>query len=428
MNENTGRSRRYLITKNSILMLVMLVIIFLAIWAWFGVSDSAEASGIRLKSTHPDEIEIAVPKKNVQDGVSTDYFPISNNDWDYSIQFENTGYLNDLVKDVTSDGSEFIIPGFNASTDYKTGRTVNVESFWEKALSSKEVLSDDKPNNDDQYHFVSLDFYLRSKNKSIKLTENSYLAAGSELGIYYDENQKKFVTGDVKGLTGSGNNVYRQSSYGNFSSDAIVGAMRVSLVGTPVNSIAETSIGSDLWLESAYRGGETEWSSAAQKKVTWLPRPDLFLNTTNDENNWTLSTGVRTNDTNAPKTYYHTFYSPDENGRSYKKGVEKHVYYDPNVKDYAGGDSAYSTDSGKFKVSKYFGGSYPKLGQSAQIADDATTTSIIFKEGTGEKASRPITGYYVYKYSLNLWIEGEDEEARRSMSDGLFSLYLEFGS
>lgn len=427
MDKITSRNRRLLITKNSILLLVMLVIIFLAIWAWFGVADTAVATGISMRTTHPDEIEIAVPEKVVSDGVSSDYFPKSNDNWDYSIQFENTGYLNDLVKDVTSDGGEFIIPGFNSSTNQKTGRTVNIEDFWEEALSSKTVLSDDKPNNDDQYHYVSLDFYLRSVNKSIRLTENSYLAAGSELGVYYDDNQKKFVTDKTKPkpLVGSGNNVYRQSSFGDFSSDAIVGAMRVSLVGTPVNAISQSGT---HWVESEYKGGESSWKDAAEKKLTWLPRPDLYLNTTSESANWTLTTGIRANDALADETFYHSFYSPVETSRSYKKGVEKHVYYDADAKNYTGNDSAYSAPN-TFKVSNDFSGDYPKLGHQAQIANDGESTAIEFNQATIQaKAERPTTGYYVYKYSLNIWIEGEDKEARRAMSNGLFSLYLEFGS
>lgn len=425
MDKITGRNRRLLITKNSILLLVMLVIIFLAIWAWFGVADTAVATGISMKVNKPEEIEIAVPERVTDDGVVKDYFPKKNDSWDYSIKFENTGYLNDLVKDVTSDGKEFIIPGFNSSTNNETGRTVNIEDFWMDALSSKEVLSDDKPNNDDQYHYVSLDFYLRSSNKSINLTENSYLAAGSELGIYYDDNQKKFVNGTKKSLTGSGTNVYRQSSYGSFSADAIVGSMRVSLVGTPVNSIVQSG---SYWLDGTYKDGKTSWAEAAEKKLIWLPRPDLYLNTTNSDNNWTLSTGLNANSNHSEETFYHTFYSPVETSRSYKKGVEKHVYYDSQVKDYTGSDSAYSNPN-NFKVSKTLSGDYPKLGQQAQIANDGTTTTgISFVQGTGEKANRPTTGFYVYKYSLNIWIEGEDKEARRAMSNGLFSLYLEFGS
>lgn len=425
MKKSTSRSRRYLITKNSILLLVMLVVIFLAVWAWFGGGDVATATGIKMSSNNPEEIEIAVPEKVVKNGHVIDAFPQNNNSWDYNIQFEKTGYLSDLVKDVTSDGKEFIIPGFNASTDYQTGRTVNTEDFWTAAQTSKEVLSDDKPNNDDHYQVVSLDFYLRSHNKTINLSPNSYLASGSELGVYMNESTGRFVTGSTKPL--SGTNLYRKSDYGNFSADAIVGAMRVSLIGAPVDSISSDTAddASTYYMESAYNGGT--WETNAQKKIIWLPRPDLLLNTTSNDNDWTLTSAITKNHTDSSKTYFHSYYAPKSETRSIHKGVEKKIYYDSNVKSYSGNDA---TDPGNFVVSgKNFNGSgYPKLDQSPVLSNDGTEVSktISFTQGTGEKASRPTSGYYVYKYTLNLWIEGEDAEARRSMSNGLFSLFLEF--
>ena len=197
MEQKTSRSRRYIVTKNSILMLVVLVIVFLAVWAWYNNAKKTSASTTTLSASPADGVEIAVPEK-VDDGTGklVDSFPIHNDSWKSEIKFEDSGYVKNLVKDITSDGRQFVIPGFNSTEDYAVGRTVNVDEVWEDGLSSKVALSDNDVNNDDEYNYISLDFYLRSRSNKINLKPESFLAAGSELG-YKDDGTK----GDPKKLS-----------------------------------------------------------------------------------------------------------------------------------------------------------------------------------------------------------------------------------
>lgn len=428
MVQSTSRSRRFMISKNSILLLVMLVIIFLAIWAWYTDTSTVSASMTTLSAGESENVELALPEKT-DDG--TDTFPISNDSWKTELEFKKSDYLKDLVKDVTSDGSQFVVPNFQASTGLEKGREVNIADAWTEALSSKTALTDTVANNDDQYNYISLDFYIRSKASNINVTGDSFLAAGSELGI--DENGEINKTNpQIKSLIGK--NVYRRSSYGpaegdsnSFSADAIVGAMRVSLVGAPV--------------ASASSGSETLSGTPANKFV-WLPRPDVFLKTDNNQNNWRLYKGIKpsgnsnsTIDGYASKSYFHTFYEGNYVNTTVKKGLTRHVYYDGAVKTSTDDDAA---SPSIFKVSKITSsdskvgddGYTPTLGQSANIASGAPDSSknITFTAGTEAGDTRDTSGYYVYKYTLNIWIEGEDAEARRSMNNGIFSLGLIFGT
>lgn len=437
----TGSDKRLIMTKNLIMMFVILAVLLLAIFAWYSNNDTVSASGTSISAVGADEVELAVPEKVN----GTDSFPKSNDSWSRDIQFKDSGYLKDLVKDVTSGGYQFVIPNFEAAKGLKEGRKVIADDVWVDGLSSKEALTNDKANDDDQYNYISLEFYMRSKIKDINVTADSFLAAGSELGYKSAE----APTDPTKPLTGS--SVYRCSSYGAaegtssaFSSDAVVGAMRVSLEIAPVDGVS-TSGG--VSTETTYNGERT-WEAASNLSFLWLPRPDVYLLTDDNSNNWRLYTGIKpsgntaqgsltANQLNdiAKQTYTHSFFEGNTVEGNVKKTLTRHIYQDSAVLNNVDGADANTPDY--FKVSKtnddsQLGnpGHYPTLGQAYQVANNAldASKSIQFTAGTAADDHRDITGYYVYKCRLNVWIEGEDAEARRSMNNGVFSLELDFGT
>lgn len=429
MTKKTIGGKRLVMTKNLIMMLVMLVVIFVAIFAWYTSSYAVTAETNSISAKSADNVELAVPEKigNV------DVFPLSNASWKPEIDFSNSGYLKNLVKDITSGGNQFVVPNFEAASGLKEGRKVIADDVWTDGLSSKEALTNTSALDDDQYNYISLDFYVRSKSKDINVTSESFLAAGSELGI--EEDGTISETPAKKPLKGS--NIYRCSTYGAqsgtanaFSADAVVGAMRVSLVGGPVTAVNTST--------------RAETLANQNLRFLWLPRPDLYLSTDNNSNNWKLYTGIKPSNNTAQggmsvaqineianQTYVHSFYEGNIVTGGVKKGLTPHTYNDTAVKTV---DGAVANDI--FKVSKITStdtsvgttGYYPTLGQSANVANDAPESSkqIQFTREQGD--NRDTTGYYVYKYTLNIWIEGEDAEARRSMNNGVFSLELDFGT
>ena len=438
--------RRLVITKNLIIMLVMLVVIFVAIFAWYTSNYKTTASTTTISAQGADNVELALPN---DDGS----FPISNDNWKTELDFSKSPYcLKDLVKDITSGGRQFVVPTFAAAKGLKDGRTVITDDVWTEGLSSREALTNSSTLDDDQYNYFSFDFYIRSKQKDINVTADSFLAAGSELG-YQDTDHPSAAAKSLKG-----SDIYRCSSYGAqegnsnaFSSDAIVGAMRVSLEGCLVDNVTGSGA---VKQDGTFNGGT--WAQNSELRFLWLPRPDVYLQTDDNSNNWKLYTGIKPSysaetdpsltpaqidelNAIADKTYAHSFYEGDTVTGGVKKGLIAHKYSDSLVKSVSGSDSTVPT---VFKVSDtrsdtHLGetGHYPKLGQSLKITGEPaqanldTSSAIQFTAGTEDPDDhRETTGYYVYKYTLNIWIEGEDAEARRSMNNGVFSLELDFGT
>lgn len=444
--------RRFIITKNLIMMLVMLVVIFVAIFAWFSYHNEVTAGGASVSIKSVDNVEIAVPDKITVNGKVKDSFPTNNDKWTSDLEFYKTGYLKNLVKDVTSNGKQFVMPNFEAAKELKDGRKVIVDDVWVDGLSSKEALINDSNLDDDQYNYISFDFYVRSKVSTITVLPDSFLAAGSELGFMDEEHQNQ----EKKSL--KGRNIYRCSSYGAqegeanaFSADAVVGAMRVSLVGALVDEIS-TNQTTHVTTETSYNGGT--WNNNSALRFLWLPRPDVYLKTANNSDDWTLITGLKPSgnsaqgglsasevDAIAQKSYCHSFYEGNLINGNVKKGLTGKKYWDPA--NYASGATAPegAVTSETFKVSKTKDlensplgttGYVPTLGQSARIsgtsAEENLNKSKSIQFVPGSDPEDDTTGYYVYKYTLNIWIEGEDAEARRSMNSGVFSLELYFGS
>lgn len=431
--------KRFVITKNLIMMLVMLVVIFVAIFAWYSNNDTVTASGTQISAKGADNVELALP-------TSDGKFPTSNDDWKSELDFAHSGYLKNLVKDITSNGKQFAVPTFEAAKGLKDGRKVIADDVWTEGLSSRVALTNESTLDDDQYNYISFDFYIRSKQQNINVTSESFLAAGSEIGYQDDEHTEA----DAKPL--KGDSIYRCSSYGAqegtanaFSSDAIVGAMRVSLVGCLVDGVNSSG------KETTYNGGT--WDANSDLRFLWLPRPDVYLETDNDSNNWKLFTGIKPSynaqtdssltaeqiaelNNIAAQTYCHSFYEGNTVTGDVKKTMTPHKYNDTVVKavDGAETNSVFKVSDTRNDAQLGATGHTPTLGQSARITGEPEQANldqskqIQFTAGTEQGDNRDTTGYYVYKYTLNIWIEGEDAEARRSMNNGVFSLELDFGT
>ena len=445
MEKITIGRKRLISIKNLILMAVILVVILAAVFSWYTESYSVTAETTSISAKGADNVELALP---VRDAAGNEHFPISNDDWKSELDFSASGFLKNLVKDVTSNGRQFAVPTFAAATGLKDGRKVIADDVWTDGLSSKEALTNGSTLDDDQYNYISFDFYIRSKQSNINVTADSFLATGSEIGYQDAEHPSPDSEDDnrrsqgVKPLTG--NNIYRCSSYGAqegttnaFSSDAIVGAMRVSLVGCLVDSVTKTTTGGVTTATEGTFDGDT-WENNSDLRFLWLPRPDIYLETDDNSNNWRLHTGITPSNELASKTYAHSFYEGNVITGGVKKTMTPHTYADSGVKTIDGADNSVPS---YFKVSDtrtdaQLGntGHYPTLGQSVRITGEPaqahlnTSSGIQFTPGTGENDNRETIGYYVYKYTLNIWIEGEDAEARRSMNNGVFSLELDFGT
>lgn len=175
---------------------------------------------------------------------------------------------------------------------------------------------------------------------------------------------KSTIKPDAPQLTSQdGTGIKNQSKYGNFSRDSVVGAVRFSVVD--------------------YK------SASPSKKLLWLPAPNILLEQTTDA--YTLS-------------------DDKENGDSYS-----HVYYNTKKEKITVSstdvDSAFVVNNKGFADGKF---TY-ELGKNKSIAE---------LKKSSDTDTDPYYGDYGAMVTCNMWIEGEDAEARLALVNGKFKVNL----
>lgn len=316
-NRKTGR----MIAKNLIVLFTVALAGFCGIQAWFTDKRSAEANGIAVECQAPDGIEIAVVGHGAP-APANDKYTVGN----ITLNKTNCKFLENLqLTEITGDGIDFRKPAL-------------IQSGGQAQVDPNADWSDPTAN----VHYLSFDLYIRSK---------------SQYNISIGE--KSTIKPDAPQLTASdGASIKNESKYGNFSRDAVVGAVRFSVV---------------------------DYNTAPfTKKLLWLPAPNIFLDQNGDE--YTLS-------------------DDKQSGVSYS-----HVYYDTKKKKQT---VSSAEQDAAFVVNKGFvGGKFTyELGKNQRIAE--LTKS---KDSTDP--------YYSAMVTCNMWIEGEDAEARLALVNGNFRVNL----
>lgn len=194
------------------------------------------------------------------------------------------------------------------------------------------------------------------------LSFDLYIRSKSQYNISIGK--KSTIKPDAPQLTTQdGTGIKNKSKYGNFSRDSVVGAVRFSVVD--------------------YK------SAPPSKKLLWLPAPNILLEQTTDV--YTLS-------------------DDKENGDSYS-----HVYY--NTKKEKKTVSSTDVDSAFVVNNKGFdGGKFTyELGKNKSIAE---------LKKSSDTDTDPYYGDYGAMVTCNMWIEGEDAEARLALVNGKFKVNL----
>lgn len=163
-------------------------------------------------------------------------------------------------------------------------------------------------------------------------------------------------------ITQDGTGIQNESKYGKFSRDSVVGAVRFSVVD--------------------YK------PATPSKKLLWLPAPNILL--TQDGDGYTLSDN-------------------EKNGVSYS-----HVYYDKNktkqIVSSTTGDDAFVVNNKGFEGGKF----------TYELGQDKTIAELKKPSGTGQENNQ----FFSAMVTCNMWIEGEDEEARLALINGKFKVNL----
>lgn len=194
------------------------------------------------------------------------------------------------------------------------------------------------------------------------LSFDLYIRSKSQYNIAIGK--KSTIKPDAPQLTSQdGTGIKNKSKYGNFSRDSVVGAVRFSVVD--------------------YK------SAPPSKKLLWLPAPNILLEQTTDA--YTLS-------------------DDKENGDSYS-----HVYYNTKKEKITVSstdvDSAFVVNNKGFADGKF---TY-ELGKNKSIAE---------LKKSSDADTDPYYGDYGAMVTCNMWIEGEDAEARLALVNGKFKVNL----
>lgn len=399
MKEKASRFRHLFLSKNFILMLVMFAVIIIAISAWYTSRQTATASGISVTSRNPG-IDIAPCLKTYDNAgnVLTDGPGEFGNS--FSIIHGQTSpdgtevYNLTLSKDCTGDGANLWVPEFNVTKDYDNvrrngGKEVNTNVSGKEARSQEwsRIKHDLDPTKDaPEYHFIELEFYARTQNEQLTLAPTSQLLSKTEAD-----------NGSLSTVPGIG--TPKRSTYGAFNVDGLVGAMRVALLGEVCNAVTQT------WAQNTATTGSITYTncptanrSGRIKQLLWYPRPDVLLHipeTAGDVTNWTLQTGLTSGD-----TYKNSYYTNDGSTMTLVSNDQ----------------------DAKTKVSS----AAPMMGSPAVISDfgdyEHTKVELVKNRNLYQETDE----YYLFKYTLRIWIEGTDSEARRAMDGGEFQLTLNF--
>ena len=403
MKKKTSRKRHLFLTKNFIMMLVMLVVIIVAVSAWFTVHKEVIGDNIYFKATR-NELSIAkVVKTETSPGVYTEGPGEFLSEISFSSDFV-------FVRDCTGDGETLIVPDFNVTNDFEAarkndGKEVNINQAGSNAISN-EMVDEENP----EPHYYEYQFYIRSSSPDVYLDPDSFLISRTE---------KNGVQLNVQEDDVSEYRYAKKSDYGN-NSDGLVGAMRVSLLAEACYQASQT------WAENQ-ETHENEVVSASssenevERQLLWNPRPDVHLNIPNqvgDITHWYLSK----NDPVVQNTYY---YQRTYDSQNTFLSLEK---VDANQDD---SKMVVSTE-----IKSYNSVTIPFLTRSPQIStftknnsytdNSATDGTVLLSPDKTHINDSERTPYYLTKYTIRLWIEGTDNEARRAMDGGQFDLIMKF--
>lgn len=194
------------------------------------------------------------------------------------------------------------------------------------------------------------------------LSFDLYIRSKSQYNISIGK--KSTIKPDAPQLTTQdGTGIKNKSKYGNFSRDSVVGAVRFSVVD--------------------YK------SAPPSKKLLWLPAPNILLEHTTDV--YTLSDDKENGD-----SYSHVYYNTKK---------EKKTVSSTDV------DSAFVVNNKGFVDGKF---TY-ELGKNKSIAE---------LKKSSDTDTDPYYGDYGAMVTCNMWIEGEDAEARLALVNGKFKVNL----
>ena len=419
------QSGHSLMAKAIMVLLSLLILVFIFTYSWFlSEPDPVSANGMQITTESDADFQMAIgfstPGTNgyvisqFYEGDRIDFeriivppsvtFTDENGTRTWTYRNPVSGTVNLLADfkpiDVTGDGVTLSRPEMtykNRSIDYDA--TTLDHSI--------------EPNK----QYISFDLYVRSEAESfsISLKDGSYVVGVCEasdadlkvLASEYTANPSSLsVSKANEGAVSSsysklkGGSVVRKSSYGNFSEDSVVGAVRMSFTQYITTGVTDLYDFFDLLKDTALKNTSLAESNLdSGESLLWIPRSDIYLqDETTTDGTWVLHTAADSDWASA-------------------------TVVDRDDKDFA----VTGTYSAEAKIHHYYANATTApTGESyaARYATKTAVTDIAEESDTGIidaiAAAADNEGFTYGVCRVNLWVEGTDAEARRAVDGGAF--------
>ena len=363
-------TRHSLMAKGIMVLLSLLVLIFAFTYSWF--SDPPEivsASGIQVNTHAGVGFDMAIGFSTAETG------------YNYTVsEFGKSATLTNL-KVVSEDGAEHfynLLANYSPKDVTGNGRDLYIPDMDDNPATGVRTIKTDTTSKTEvtpNREYISFDMIFRcEKECNVYIDNGSYIKAVCETEKVPEQDIFRTLTKNI-----ASDNI---SAYGNFSKDAVVGAMRVGFVD--YNAL--------MTIDNIFSDINDDEHLEKNAKFVWLPRPDIYLEA-NDSNvtNWTLHTAA-----DEPGFF-------DTDGAGAVNQTSTHKYY------YIGDDGSGET-VGEYRTD---------VKTVVECNMDTIVPVNIPHTYTPEGASESVTEYYG-KCRVNIWVEGCDAEARRAIAGGRF--------
>lgn len=420
------QNRHSLMAKGIMVLLALLVLVFIFTMAWFISQDHpAIANGLSVSTKSSVDFDVAIGFSSpdtggnyyVTDFASAETFDFEDLTIPVTVNIGNNTTITNPISET--------IEHFNLLSSFKpidlTGNGVRLyrPSMMPKNASIRYDDSTVSYDITENKQYISFDLYVRSKSSDmhVSLDTQSYLTGACEVDdVPIVTLTDEIADGDVivgrdthNGANLKENTTYRKSTYGNFSEDSVVGAVRIAFTQYKQyeNNLASYFTCPEKKL--TYDAGDYQLDASTLK--LWIPRPDLYLQDKPVESTdpWVLVTKADDNDAFQDNvTFYdnvmRTVYTGSSSGTiSYENAAKLHKFYDDT------------------KIAQFTAGQAASRFSSVNaITDLATQDTSIVRLDSNMTATVGSDSVYYGKCRVNLWIEGCDAEARRAIDGGSF--------
>lgn len=367
-------TRHSLLAKGLMVLLSLLVMVFAFTYSWYkNTDDPTTADGIAAKV-------------------------VSSGDFEYAIGFYNNGTggnykITDFTKKTTALNLESLEASdgntYNLLHDYKPidvtgdGRTL-IRPAMSYGNQQIDKASNDYSIAEPNVQYISFDLYFRSTvpNLAINLGNGSWVKAGCE------------INGSSSLIGSSTTDSFNKSTYGNFSKDAIAGAVRIAFVPYDYSS----TLGNIPANLNAYEQNTPEYLGESASFI-WVPRPDIYLAPNQSgTSGWTLTQVANQSTTAvAGTTNVHTFYNIFKCQPAKADGIP-------------------ASDTAHFHMPETYGNTVLPI----DLANNGS------RQFTAVSPDVHFDNYYYSKVNVRIWVEGTDTESRRATSGGKFEVNFKF--